>query len=224
MDGFRLQQDNKTWWNSWFKSIERVLKLKQALQVYCDEECEFRAECFFPEDWDMLTEMWDFLKLFHDTTLGTEGIFDAVDKVFPAMEYFLEHLETWRRRYHIDSFLGKRIDRAWQKLTEYYDLTDETIAYTAATALNPLYKWNWFQKKWSTPELAVSLCKAKAALKDLWNTNYRHLDTPMSIATHLPRVTASERIPNGFNAWLQESLDSQMMLDEFQLFESEWVL
>ena len=46
----------------------------------------------------------------------------------------------------------------------------------------------------------------------------------MNIVTHLPRVTASKRIPNGFNAWLQESLDNQTMLDKLQLFENEQIL
>ena len=79
----------------WFKSIERTLKLKQALQIYYDEERKFQTEYLSPEDWDTLTEMQDFLKPFHDTTLGTKSVFDAVNKVLPAMEYFLEHLETW---------------------------------------------------------------------------------------------------------------------------------
>ena len=94
LDGLRLQRDNKTQWNSWFKSIERTLKLKQALQVYYDEEHKFQTERLSPEDWDTLTEMQDFLKPFYDTTLGTEGVFNAVNKVLPAMEYLLEHLKT----------------------------------------------------------------------------------------------------------------------------------
>ena len=40
-NNFKLQQDNKTQWNSWFKNIEKTLKLKQTLQIYCDEKCKF---------------------------------------------------------------------------------------------------------------------------------------------------------------------------------------
>ena len=48
-------------------------------------------------------------------------------------------------------------------------------------------------------EFVVNFCKTKAAFKNLWNTNYRHLDTLMNIVTHFLCVTVSEQILNGFN-------------------------
>ena len=47
LDDFKLQQNNKIQWNLWFKNIERILKFKQALQVYCNEKHRFQIECFF---------------------------------------------------------------------------------------------------------------------------------------------------------------------------------
>ena len=48
---------------------------------------------FFFENWDTLTEIQDFLKIFHDTTFDIESIFNAINKMFFVMEYFLKHFE-----------------------------------------------------------------------------------------------------------------------------------
>ena len=34
-NGLRLIRDNSTRWNSWYMMLERALKLKEAIQIYC---------------------------------------------------------------------------------------------------------------------------------------------------------------------------------------------
>ena len=66
-----------------------------------------------------------------------------------ALEYLLKHLEGLRRIYKDDVWIQIRIDAAWDKLNKYYNKTDDTMAYMAATVLNPLYKWKYFEGVWT---------------------------------------------------------------------------
>ena len=40
--------------------------------------------------------------------------------------------------------MAARIDATWVKFAQSYGMTDDTIACFSATALNPIYKWNYF--------------------------------------------------------------------------------
>jgi len=41
------------------------------------------------------------------------------------------------------------INSGWSKFNKYYELTDDTYAYVAATILNLRRNWKWLEKKWS---------------------------------------------------------------------------
>ena len=225
-EGLKLQRDNRTRWNSWFKSIERALKpeVKRALLAYYDEQQELRAKRLSPGDWDTLTEMQDFLRPFYDATKGVEGVFDAVDKVLPAIEFLLEHLEASRQKYDSNGYIGKRVDKAWSKIQEYYNASDATVAYAGATALNPLYKWTWFEKRWDTKELLRGLRKAQKALKELWISDYKHFEAPISSINQSRPITSAKRDPNSLITCIAQDLEQQNTLDELEVYLSERTL
>ena len=224
-ESLNLHRDNKTRWNSWYISIERACKpvVKQGLMTFCDEEQELRAERLSPEDWDTLIEIKAFLQPLHDTTKATEGVFHTIDRVLPGMEYLLEHLEISRRNYCEHGYLGTRVDAAWAKLDEYYSKSDVTIAYFAATALNPLYKWKWIERRWTTTPLKIACRNAKRRMKDLWLEEYK------TIGLNEQKVDSSEAVTsdkpkyrgNSFYAWIQEDLTTGPEIDEFETYFSE---
>jgi hypothetical protein len=40
------------------------------------------------------------------------------------------------------------VNLAWEKLSKYYRLFDETPVYYTTLALHPAYRWNWFEDVW----------------------------------------------------------------------------
>ena len=169
-DELNLHRDNATRWNSWWLALDRALRdtTKAGIIAFCDTEPNLRAERLSPEDWDNLADMHRFLKPFYNITMATQGVFDAIDKVLPAMDYLLTHLETERHNCARGGFMAARINAAWSKFVQYYAMTDDAGAYFSATALNPIYEWNYFDKHWgSVPELRESLRRSKEGMQHL---------------------------------------------------------
>ncbi|KAM4061814.1 hypothetical protein HRG_013371 [Hirsutella rhossiliensis] len=40
------------------------------------------------------------------------------------------------------------METAWAKLADYYELTEDSPVYSAATVLNPSLKWTYMEKTW----------------------------------------------------------------------------
>jgi hypothetical protein len=67
-------------------------------------------------------------------------------------------------RFHYSVQLG------WQKLDEYYTLTDNSPAYVASICLHPRYKWKWIEEKW-----AHRMDGIKSGVRRLWE-EYKRAD------------------------------------------------
>lgn len=66
--------------------------------------------------------------------------------MLPAMDFLLEHLErATEATYRGNEFMEDRVFAAWRKLNEYYNKADDVVVYMAATMLNPLQKWVYFE-------------------------------------------------------------------------------
>ena len=97
--------------------------------------------------------------------------------------------------------MSVRIDAAWEKLIKYYTKSDDTIAYMAATVLNPLHKWQWFEEFWGTNRaLQQWLRKGKQNLRLHWQTYYANI-TPTSTST-LRSPLSTTGAAAGFAAFL----------------------
>jgi hypothetical protein len=63
---------------------------------------------------------------------------------------------------------------SWAKCEKYYKLADEVPAYYAAEILQPSRKLNWITESWATnPEKQAWLSKPKAAVRELWEEEYK---------------------------------------------------
>lgn len=88
------------------------------------------------------------------------------------MDDLLEHLE-FSAKTHCDNkneFMMDRVDDAWTKLKEYYGKTDETLAYFAATTLNPVVKYTYFKDNWSSGNLLKQFEHKKKQMIELYKT------------------------------------------------------
>jgi len=131
------------------------------------------------DDWVVITQYLELLKPFKIATKRLEGRIregkgGSLWEVLPTFEVLLKHLETAKVQYanYPESHFKNNINLAWTKLLEYYQLTDRTPAYITALVLVPWHKWKWAELHW-TPEWIVP---AQAAVKNLWETRYKHLE------------------------------------------------
>ena len=65
------------------------------------------------------------------------------------------------------------VQLGWQKLDEYYTLTDDSPAYVASICLHPRYKWKWIEKKWAHRPDWID--EAKSGVRRLWE-EYERID------------------------------------------------
>ncbi len=145
-DGFRLRRDNDTRWNSWYKMVEWALrpKIRHAVTIFCAQEPALQDDVLTPPDWTTLAEIHKFLEPFHDATIANEGMGDSISDVLPTMDYLLHHIEATKKT-TVLPHLATMMETAWAKLADYYELTEDSPVYSAATVLNPSLKWAYME-------------------------------------------------------------------------------
>ena len=168
----QLIRDNSTCWHSYYDMCERALFLRDEITELLNTESELEKDYLSHTDWTHLGNISSFLKPFRQATKVNEGIFDAIDRVLPWIEFLMEHLENSRLTWANYYYMHERVERAWEKLDKYYQITDSSIAYISATVLNPMYKWQWFDARWTTPNLIPALIQGKVELRRLWESDY----------------------------------------------------
>ena len=105
------------------------------------------------------------MKPFREYTKSNEGMLDLINRILPCIEFLLQHLENTKEIYRHNIYMTPRVDAAWAKLEKYYKHTDDTIIYVAATILNPVCKWTYFERRWTTAVLRNYLISTQAKLK-----------------------------------------------------------
>ena len=86
--------------------------MKANIIAFCDTEPNLQIECLSPKDWDNLTDIHKFLKPFYNITMATQSVFNAIDKIFPAMDYLLTHLKNKHHNCAHESFMAAQINAA----------------------------------------------------------------------------------------------------------------
>jgi len=180
MSALELIQDNSTRWNSWFRSIERAIGLRDRLDLFCGRYQSTTghgpdAYRLSAQDWDELHGIHTALRDFNAATLLTQGARPSLMDWFPTLDCLLREISETK-----DHFAGRqdegdplcetwaaletRASIAWDKCHEYYcnrqmnwrqrypDDGDLPPAYYAAQVLHPGRKWAWFRQEWVDAE------------------------------------------------------------------------
>ncbi|OBT71834.1 hypothetical protein VF21_09766 [Pseudogymnoascus sp. 05NY08] len=71
--------------------------------------------------------------------MANEGVQNSIANVLPTMDYLLHHIKAAREATTIPH-LAMMMETAWAKLADYYELTEDSLVYSAATVLNPSFK------------------------------------------------------------------------------------
>lgn len=90
-----------------------------------------------------------------------------------AFECLLERLEMWRDIADLFAHpvhFANNINRAREKLDEYYRKLSDSPAYYAAVALHPAYRWQFFNETWE--EKPQWIHDAKASVQKVWDDEY----------------------------------------------------
>lgn len=216
-NGLGLLRDNSTRWNSWFKMLERALKLIDAIKIYCFKNADDLAEdTLSAKEWENVNKLIEFLTYFRDATAACEGRFATIDTILPTMDFLLERLEAGRRNptYITDKFLYPCIDAGWRKLRKYYLLTERSPAYTAAIVLCPNTKWTYFRSaEWKSDWVRI----AKKDVAAYWKREYKGLEQPELPPETDENPAILKQRPNTFFEWKakKRALTTPSNLDEY---------
>ena len=198
---FQLVRNNSTRWHSYYDMCHRALQVKDALIALTVQEMDLEAEALTASEWEHLANLTEFLYPFRSVTKANEGLLDTIDRMLPAFEFLLGHLERSRQDYAGNQWMSIRIDAAWEKLTKYYAKSDDTAAYMTATVLNPLHKWQWFEESWGTNRaLQQWLRKGKQDLRLHWLKHYA--DVTSALMLTFPLLSSTTGAATGFAASL----------------------
>jgi hypothetical protein len=194
---WKLVLDGGIRWNATYSMIRRALELKQALITYAaqlrvstdplDTET-YDKDYLSDSEWKNLEVIKDHLELLFHTTKALEGNADFKDgdckashgqlgELLPVFEYILTHFEGLEKQAKAGDFdnhpgIARSINLAWNKASDYYGKTDESVAWIASTVLNPKFKLKYFEDKWTGSE-SHFLRIAKGKVKKLWEDVYK---------------------------------------------------
>ncbi|KAJ3453656.1 hypothetical protein MRS44_017903 [Fusarium solani] len=224
-DGLRLRRDNETRWNSWYKMVEWVLrpKVRQAITIFCAQEPALQGDVLTSSDWVTLAETHKFLEPFHDATMANEGMGDSISDVLPTMDYLLHHIEAAKKATTLPH-LATMMETAWAKLADYYELTEDSPVYSAATVLHPSLKWAYMEKTWEDRNEWIE--KAKARVGELWREIYKSTTSSCPVFRPSSAQGPSTGRPNGYKVWMKEQKATifNMDDDEYEVYCREPVL
>ncbi|KAM4062409.1 transposase-like protein [Hirsutella rhossiliensis] len=145
-------------------------KVRQGITIFCAQEPALQDDALTSSDWVTLAEIHKFLEPFHDATMANEGTGNSISDVLPTMDYLLHHIEAAKEATTIPH-LATMMETTWAKLADYYELTEDSPVYSAATVLNPSLKWTYMEKTWDDKNEWIE--RAKARVGELWREAYK---------------------------------------------------
>ncbi|OAF63421.1 hypothetical protein VC83_00469 [Pseudogymnoascus destructans] len=98
--------------------------------------------------------------------MANEGVQNSIADVLPTMDYLLHHIEAAREATTIPH-LAMMMETDWAKLADYYELTEDSPVYSAATVLNPSFKWAYMEKTWEDKTEWIEKAKSQVYWKYL---------------------------------------------------------
>jgi hypothetical protein len=80
------------------------------------------------------------LSVLKEATKSLEGSVVSLTKGLPAMDLISDKFQDGRAQYENDTVMTPLYRPGWEKMKKYYNLTNESPAYTAAIILHPSFK------------------------------------------------------------------------------------
>ncbi|KID81255.1 restless-like transposase [Metarhizium guizhouense ARSEF 977] len=201
------EQDNRS---------KRTGNLRKSAKVprICLEENQLTVR-----DWAVLEHLATLLGFYEDAVKTLEGdgqqrkrkrgwvgSYGNVWEVIQGFEFLLEVLEEYKQLASgmpDAEHLRININLGWEKLNKYYCSLDETPIYYMALALHPAFRWGYFENEWKDNTKWVT--KAKQMVREVWETEYRHLQVVPSPVVHEPVAKRQRKYYNPFQAYCERT-------------------
>ena len=92
--GRMIPQGNRTRWNSWYHMLQVALKLDSAIDSYAKKHFgTLEVDYLSPIDWERLRTISEFLQIFDQATLKTQGDQATIDNVLFVMDVIIKNFE-----------------------------------------------------------------------------------------------------------------------------------
>lgn len=173
--GTKIPRDNVTRWLSLYKTICCISQpgIRAALETFRlrNPDVISESDVLHPHDFAQLDKIKLLLQALEDTIKYNQSHDATLDRVLPTMDFILEHFEKGKELYKDDPFLSPSCNSAWIKADKYYTLTDRSVAYVAAVALDPMQKMTYFEVAWA--ERPEWITKAYEDIQEFWEHEYK---------------------------------------------------
>jgi hypothetical protein len=104
------------------------------------------------------------------TRVSYSSMRNSISDVLPTMDYLLHHIDASREATTVPD-LATMMEIAWAKLADYYEMTEDSPVYSAATVLNPSLKWAYMERTWKDKTEWIE--RAKSRVGQLWRDTYK---------------------------------------------------
>ena len=210
--------DNSTRWNSTFLSLQRAVRLRRRIELFCFEyKNDIKTDTLSDAEWLYLNDVITGLQPFHEVTLFLEGLaqhasFGAIWEALPALGVLLQKMETGLNE--ITAARGARdplavaYQNAWEKLQKYYELTDDAHPiFAAAILLHPSHRKHYFDHHWTGDEKQWTELMI-ANVKKVW---------PLA-PIQAQQQQVEQRQPSIIEQYLRQAQMPQVVGDEFDSY------
>lgn len=197
LDELMVILDVKTRWYSTYEMICRAVKMREAIDIYTSCDADLRDLSLQDSEWELLSEILNFLKVFEETTkFLCQEKFPTIQYVVPVYNYLLEKIQEFRNSSN-SSHMRQAVKQAQDKISTYYDLTGQhgplSEVYGSSIILDPTLKLQFFKdRNWTAGALKLVREKTRnvyitrlAAQQDIAKDD----DTPVSEDHSSPLIT-----------------------------------
>lgn len=184
-----LGLDNDTRWNSWFLLLDTALNKEEHIKWYQDKYYDALVDDYLtPQDWQTLGDTRNFLQPFWKIALLTEGYRSTLDRTLFTMDVLHKHYHQAFNKYKTNQQLLGPVLTSWHVFDKYYQLSDESPAYSAALTLHPSRRKAHIEKNW--PKAWHK--KIFTGVKKLWEDEYKKLPTVNTTPSLAPKGEPDE--------------------------------
>jgi hypothetical protein len=165
-----LREPNDTRWNSYINTLEDALELKAQYTNFC-ATAERNDDLLTPAEWTLLEQTIAFLQPFKYATKQLEGDNLTLDRVQLTMDFIRDHFEKQRALYRGNTEFNASITTAHIAFEKYYELIEESGAYTAAILLNPNMRLSYLQAAWKKDRVKPGVERARSIWRQYKQNN-----------------------------------------------------
>ena len=161
--------DVRTRWNSTYKMLDRANQLRAPLTTVAASETDLRDLAPVDEEWDILAEICELLKVFDDATKAIcASEYPTLADTIPLYNALIDTLKDFTEERTRIQMLGSAVGVARKKLCDKYAKAD-AAAYLITTIIDPRVKLSYYeQEEWGEEWVR----EAKSAIKGVFNSYY----------------------------------------------------